>query len=239
MRKIYSESVKFFLVSLPALVVFAGAIEWIDWYFHPRLSSATFIGLTIVAYFFHRHFLFGESLSMLGKPAVTDGAPPVKYGWFILISVALGALSLGLAVVVALQFSAESRGGLILLVVCTIYLLMLSLFGIALPASVARDNTYRVAQGIRVMFGTMWRLLAGPGVVGLTLVLAGAMLAHLLRSYGVAGDSLIMLAFNTILRTLGFLTTLVAVAVLCEMYRKTRPALVTKQGAGAVADGSV
>jgi hypothetical protein len=39
----------------------------------------------------------------------------------------------------------------------------------------------------------------------------------------VAEDSLIMLGYFTLLRTLGFLTTIIAVAVLCEMYHRTRP----------------
>ena len=36
-------------------------------------------------------------------------------------------------------------------------------------------------------------------------------------------DSLILLASFTVLRTLGFLTTIFAVAVLCDMYHRTRP----------------
>ena len=51
---------------------------------------------------------------------------------------------------------------------------------------------------------------------------------------GAPEESLILLAYFTVLRTLSFLTTIFAVAVLCEMYRRTRPAPYVEKGPGPI-----
>lgn len=235
MRNIYLESFRFFLSSLPALLLFAALIEGLLWFLQPRSeSAATFVALTIVAYYIHRHFLFGEGLSMTMKPAPAEGAPPVKFGWFVLISAALILVPVGVALVIAVQFPAPQVLGVMVIMLFPLYLLILSLFGTALPATVARDGTYRVSQGVRATFRTMWRLVLGPGLVGLVLLAATVASGPALEALGTPETSPIMLAYNIVLRTLGFLTTIIAVAVLCEMYRRTRPELPINEGPGPI-----
>lgn len=235
MRKIYLESFRFFLSSLPALLLFAALIEGLLWFLQPRSeSTATFVGLTIVAYYIHRHFLFGEGLTMTMKPALAEGAPPVKFGWFVLISAALLVVPIGVALGIAFQFPAPQVPGVLVIAMFPLYLLVLSLFGTALPATVARDGTYRVSQGVRATFGTMWRLVLGPGLVGLVLLAATVASGPALEALGTPEKNPILLACYIVLRTLGFLTTIIAVAVLCETYRRTRPEPPVNEGPGPV-----
>ncbi len=86
-----------------------------------------------------------------------------------------------------------------------------------------RDGGYRLSQGIAATFSTMWRLVLGPGVIGFVLLLTIVLSANALKSLEMAEGSLTALAINIIMRPIGFLTTIFAVAVLCEMYRRIRP----------------
>ena len=233
MTKIYRESFGYFLSSLLVLLLVAFFLEAMLWFLQPSSQmSVSFVALTFIAYGFHRHFLFGETLH-LTKQTIARGAPPQKFGWFILVSGALVLIPVVVAVTLAFQYSSDRDTMLIVVLVAImpVYLLTLSLFGTALPATVARDGTYRLSQGLRAGFQTFWRLVAGPGLVGAVL-LAAAWSSNLgLGALGVTEDSLIILAYFTLLRTLGFLTTIFAVAVLCDMYQRTRPAPHHGQGA--------
>lgn len=232
MLKIYRESLRYFLASLPALLIIAAVIEGLLWLLEPkRESTLSFAALIFLAYYFHRHFLFGETLSFRNqKPEV--GAPPFKVGWFFTISIVLILGTLGIGIAVAVSLLGRPQTGIVMLVYVATYLVTLSLFGTALPAAVARDNTYRLAQGLRATFSTMWRLILGPGIVGLLLLLAFGAANQALGQFDLPDDSLAVLAMNILTRTLGFLTTIFAVAVLCEMYRKTRPEPRDPQGSG-------
>lgn len=226
MIKIYRKAIGFFVASLPGLLVFAIVIEVLLWVLQPNSEgTVSFIALSIIAYSFHRHFLFDEPIGWRAqKPA--EGAPPFRIGWFLVISTVLVVVLLGLAFGASFALANRPAFAIILLTFFPAYLLVLSLFGMALPASVARDGSYRVAQGIRAAFHTGFLLVTGPGVVGMILLVATVAGAWALR--GVAEDSLILLAHYIILRTLGFLTTIFAVAVLCEVYAKTRPGTLSK-----------
>ncbi len=232
MVKIYRESFRYFLVSLPALLGFAALIEVALWLLQPKSESGiTFVALTLVAYYFHRHFLFQETLTLRNqKPA--PGAPPFKFGWFMLVSAAVLLTPVGVGLFIAFAYLDRPSTGSLILIFLPLYLVTLSMLGTALPATVARDGTFRISQGLRATFSTMWRLVAGPGVIGLGLTTSTVLAGNALGSIGVAEDSLVTLAFYIAIRTLGFLTTIFAVAVLCEMYRKTRPEPRLPQGPG-------
>jgi hypothetical protein len=221
--KIYRESLGFFLSSLPTLLLFAFLIEAARW-FLVRWSSLVLdlVALNIIAYGFHRHFLFGETLSFRTQP-VAKAAPPFKFGRFLQVSLLLFFYTFGLYLFMMVVFDLYDTAPNIPLW-WTVYLLVLGLLGIALPANVAQDKTYRVRQGIRVGAETIWRLSLGPGLVGAatfgTVQISNPVLEN------VPDGSLILLADRTILTTVNFLVTILAVAVLCEMYRKTRPGTV-------------
>lgn len=234
MVKIYRESFRYFLVSFPALLTFGAVIEVTLWLLQPKSESGiTFVALTLVAYYFHRHFLAQETLSFRNqKPA--PGAPPFKFGWFMLVSAAPMLTTFGIGLFIAFSYLDRPSPGALILIFLPIYLVTLSLFGTVLPATVARDGTFRISQGLRATFSTMWRLVVGPGVIGFVLIATTVLAGNALGSLGVAEDSLVALAFYTALRTLGFLTTIFAVAVLCEMYRKTRPEPRVPQGPGTM-----
>jgi hypothetical protein len=186
-----------------------------------------FFALTMIAYYFHRHFLFGEDMSFKTHK-VADSAPPLKFGWFILLSAALVFVPLGVSVFLSFQLlpansPSQCMFGAIVILFLPMYLIVLSLFGTALPAVVARDGTFRLSQGIRAVFYTMWRLLLGPAVIGTLFFALAITIDKPLAALGVLPGSLGELAYFTPLRTIGFFTTIIAVAVLCEMYRRTRP----------------
>ncbi len=221
MANIYRSSFKLFRDCFFSLLALATLIEVLIWFLKPRSETAvTFVGLTIVAYLFHRYFLFGETLS-LRTQTPAEGVPALKFGWFILISGGLVLVPVGLALMFSFSMTIRPGTALLLVMLVPCYLLMLSMFGLALPAVVARDSTYMVSQGLRATFQTMWRLVLGPGVVGLRILELTVGVGLLLE--GVPDDDPVILGYFIAIRTLGFLTTIVAVAVLCEMYRMTRP----------------
>ena len=222
MSQIYRESFRYFAATFPLLLGIGAFIEIFLWVLQPRSDTASSVALIILAYYFHRHFLFGEAFTLRShQPA--EGAPPLKLGWFILISI--GMILLPVAVALALTFGmvADHSQGTLLLFLFPTYLLVLGLFGTALPATVARDGTYRLSQGLRVALPTMGKLILGPGLVGLVLLVATIAAARALTAEGFTQNSPVLLVLNIATRTTGFLTTILAVAVLCDAYRKTRP----------------
>ena len=79
MTRIYRESFHCFFLSLPVLLGFAAVIEVSLWVLAPKHElSITFVASILVAYSFHRHFLFGETLTIGGKPPAD--ARPYKVG---------------------------------------------------------------------------------------------------------------------------------------------------------------
>ncbi len=230
MVDIYRKSFRYYWSVLPVLIGMMALLETLLWYFEPKQSSAlTLVPILIIINQFHRHFLFGETLAF-GK--LPEGAPPQKFGWFILISLGLLFIPIGLAGI--FTFSIAPSGapkatlyGLMLLAVAPLYLVSLSLFGTALPASVARRGNFRMLAGMRASLGTMWRLLLGPFVV--QAVLFGLILGveYLLKNNPAYQSTVGQLLAGTIASTLGFLPSLMAVAVLCHMYEKVMAGLAT------------
>lgn len=221
MFQIYRDSFRFFAATFPLLLGIGALIEILNRVLQPTSEIASTVALIVLAYYVHRHFLFGEALTFR-RPRPAEGAPPLKFGWFLLISIGMLILTVVLSLVLIIVL-ANDRSFLIVLLFLGPYLLVLGLFGTALPAAVARDGTYRLSQGLRVALPTMAHLVLGPGLVGLALALGTLGATYGLTALGFADNSPIQLALNIAARTLGFLTTILAVAVLCDMYRKTRP----------------
>ena len=222
MFQIYRDSFRFFAATFPLLLGIGAVIEILLWVLQPRSDTASSVALIIPAYFFHRHFLFGEAFTFRSyKPA--EGAPPFKFGWFLLVSI--GMIFLPVAIALALTFGmvVDPSHGTLFLFLFPTYLLVLGLFGTMLPATVDRDGTYRLSQGLRVALPTMGKLILGPGFMGLILLVATVAAARTLTTLGIAEHSPAMLFLHIATRTTGFLTTILAVAVLCDAYRKTRP----------------
>lgn len=234
MVEIYRSSFRFYLSSLPYLLGMMALLETLIWYLEPKNPSfGSLVGFLLIFYLFHRHFLFGENPFAWARPSAD--APPQKFGWFVLISLALLLVPVGLAL--AFTFWIAPAGaprttqvGLIVIAVVPLYLLSLSLFGTALPASVARPGNFRMSAGIRACFGTMWRLVLGPGVVQI-LILGLAIGTHyLLRDLPAYQSSTGQLAVSIIASTLSLLPSLLGVAVLCHMYQKIIDAQAAKAG---------
>lgn len=149
----------------------------------------------------------------------------MKFGWFMLASTGFVLVPVATAIATFIPlFSGgadkDSAVGTVLLTSGFAYLLTLSLFGTVLPALVARDRSYRLSAGMLATFQTMWRLIAGPGIVGLGGFVMILLLTGLQASLGISPGSLAEFGLNVLFRTLGFLPTILAVAVLCSMYRK-------------------
>lgn len=233
MSKIYRESLAFFLASFPVLLAAAALMEGLLWVTGSTSDTGFFGAMILAAYLFHRHFLFGEDLTFSRRPPGA-GWTVARLGSFGLVSVGVVLVPLVLGVVLALARFDDPPFVATLLVAMALYLLVLGLFGTALPAIVAADGTFRLSQGFRVAVPTMWRLVLGPGVTGLVLLILTLVVGRVLDSVGVTEDSLIILVWNVAARTLGFLPTILAVAVLCDMYRRTRPEPHDTQGSGGL-----
>lgn len=225
MSKIYRDSFRYYLSSLPVLLFFAAAIEIAIW-LTGRESILSGVALWILAYFFHRHFLFDEHFSWKNQK-IADGAPPQKFGLFLLITGGTFVLTITASAILG-AFSSTPAG--FLFIFFGTYLVVLSVFGTALPAAVARDGTYKLSQGASVVFRTMWMLVLGPGLIGAVLFIGVALFYPVLERAGVAELTLPSLVVDIILRTMGFFTTIVAVAVLCEMYIRTRQHIIQNNG---------
>lgn len=228
MIEIYRKSIAYIVKNLAFLIAFAALIEGLIWVMKPRHeSAATLVPLIFLAYLFHRYFLFGEDLT-LRRTTQRDDVPPMKFGWFMLVSAGFVLVPVATAIAMLIPFVAggsdkDTAVGLALLIGALAYLLALSLFGTVLPALVARDRSYRLSDGIRVTFQTMWRLLVGPGVVGLAGYVIAVLITRLQTSLGISPGSLAELGLLVLFRIMGFMTTILAVAVLCSMYRKVTP----------------
>ena len=215
---------------LRMLLLFSAAIEGMTLLLQPKHEAAiTLVPLLIIAYLFHRHFLFDEQLTFSSKGKAGLGARPIKFGWFILASVGLILAPAALAVIWLIKFAPDvkDRGqqtGYILLIMLPIYLIVLSAFGTALPALVERNRAYKLSSGLRATFQTMWRLLLGPALVGAVVFVATILLATKLETNPAFLSKTGQFVYAVLNDTLGFLPTLLAVGVLCHVYQKIKPA---------------
>lgn len=227
MQKIYRDSVAYYVRSLPALLVVSALMEALARMQDHDLGSNLFLSL-IAIHFFHRHFLFGEPFSF-SKPA--PNAPQMRYGKFGFVSLLIIFVPLAIALLVVLlplTDLAQDRDtlvGLVLLVFLPLYLIVLSLFGTLLPAAVQGNKSFRVVHGMRAWFQVMWRLLLGPGVVGAAFFAGAVGWATLAFRYRLPEGPVAEFITNTVLGAIGFLPSILAVAVLCDVYKRIAPPL--------------
>lgn len=232
MVEIYRHAFRYYWSVLPVLLGAMAVLDGLLWYLEPGNPTViSTVPTLIVLYLFHRHYLFGEKLGW-GKPKAD--APPPKFGWFVLISLAL--ILVPTAIGLFVTFSVAPTGApkstlytLMLVVSLPLYLLSLSMFGTALPASVARPGNFRMSSGIKATFGTMGRLILGPGVAQVLVLGVLIGLEYLLKDVpgfqSVAGQ----LAFGVLVSTASLLPSLLGVAVLCHMYQKIMAAEACRQ----------
>lgn len=236
MVEIYRRAFRHYWSVLPVLLALMAVFEGLIWYLEPSNPTTLMaVPLLIVLYQFHRHFLFGEYFGWKKPPA---DAPPQKFGWFMLISLALLLVPVGLALIFTISVAPHGAPkttiyGLMIVSMAPLYLISLSLFGTALPASVAQPGNFRMSAGMRTWLGTMWRLILGPGV--LQIVVAGLILGmeYLLRDVPAYHSTAGQLAGSVIARTLGLIPSLPGVAVLCHMYEKVMAAGAARQESAA------
>ena len=223
MTQIYRNSFDFFRASFPFLLLIGGGIELIIWYLQPDSEGAsTTIPLILLAYLFHRYFLFGEKPAFRqAKPA--ESAPPHKFGLFILASLAMIIVPVFAALPLTALLTEDFSSTVYLATLMALYLIALSMFGTVLPATVVRDGTWRLSLGLRRTGITMLRLLLGPAVVGAVLIVVCTVSENWLLLKGFQPDGMAFLASFILARTFGFLTTILAVAVLCQSYHDLRP----------------
>lgn len=224
MIEIYRSAFRYYWSVLPMMLGFAALTEGLLWLLAPSNPIAvTSIAYLAIIYQFHRHYLFGESALYWAKPKA--GAPPQKLGWFLLISLALTfsavAISVALAISIAPQDWERSKlVELTVLIFIPIYLIALSVFGTALPASVARPGNFKMSSGIKATFGTMWRLILGPGLAQILVLGLIFGLHYLLQDIPAYQSPIGQLGAAVISTTAGFLPSLLGVAVFCHMYKK-------------------
>lgn len=233
MVEIYRHALRYYWSVLPLLLGYGALMEALVWLLEPKSATFALVPLFFIYYQFHRHFLFGENQFGWRKPDA--GGPPRKFGWFALIS--LGLLFAPIAIAGALAFKIAPAGwdkdtivGLMFLLLAPLYLLSYSLFGTALPASVARSGTFRMSSGIKATFGTMGRLILGPGVTGALVLCLALGLDYLVATVSALQSPVGRIAVNILATTAGFFPALLSVAVLCHMYQKITPAAATPQG---------
>lgn len=227
MVEIYRSAFGYFARSLPFLLAIAALLEGLTLLLPSAgMQGSRWVALLVMAYLFHRHFLFGEVLTWK-KP--DTAAPPIKFGWFLTANLALILAPVALAFLLASLLvgpisttPTEVYVGALLLVLFPLYLVSLSLFGMGLPALVARNRAYRLTTGLKVSPRIALGLILGPGLTG------GLLLALTLLFAARFGDlpdhsPVSQWVLGTVITTLGFLPTILAVAVLCHAYRRAHP----------------
>jgi hypothetical protein len=123
MIEIYRTSLRYFFTSLPALLVFSGVMEGFLWAVQPKnATTITLVPLILMAFLFHRHFLFGEELT-LRRLGANAGKPVPKWGWFLLASVGLMALPMAPGLVVAISMAGVQFGGADVVVIMILIML--------------------------------------------------------------------------------------------------------------------
>jgi hypothetical protein len=222
MIDIYRQALRHYWSALPALVAFSLMVSALDLFASSSgATTGTMVGQLFILYYFHRVCLFNEPVLAFGRPG--PEAPPMKFGGFMMISLALIVVPVAIALFLAVSARAgEEIGDEVLvsmaLYTAPLYLISLSMFGTALPASVARPGNFQMSKGIKVAFGTMWRLILGPGVVfvvGFGILIAANYLLRDLPAYQSTAGQLVFLTLATLL---GFLPSMLGVVVLCHMY---------------------
>lgn len=191
-------------------------------------------------YILHRHFLLGEAPMAVWAPAKGVKRPGrwaffgLSVGYFI----ALLALSIGLV-------AKASPGGLggpnaipwLLLAALVGNWIGLSVFGTAFPAC-ALGERFGLALTLRrarsTALGLSGRLLLGPGLFGLIAMAAAiALINHFGISAGLEPDDftkaftpmlIVSGATGIALTMIGLTTSALAVATLCDAYRRVQPA---------------
>jgi hypothetical protein len=155
--------------------------------------------------------------------------PEHGYGWFLLISLAIFVVAVTVATTATYAIAppgSETRqfASVAGLLFFPLYLLCLSLFGTTLPASVARAGNYRLAMGMRVTLGTMWRLIAGPALVFPLLLAPIFAIDWLAKGIPALQGAIGQIVIGALITTIVVLPSVMAVAVLCHMYQKITPA---------------
>lgn len=228
MIEIYRKSWSCFRQGFWLYVFIAVMLEVLPLLVSGKTATPTLIGLTIFAYFLHRHFLFSEAIGAVKTNATSD-APPTKMGWFVLVTLATVFGPILFAGVIMLKFlppeyhNGSNLSGTLMLIMMPLYLVSLGFFGTALPASVARRPEYRIAKGFRLSFGIMGRLIVGPALFSvLTFALVVGCSWGLQKITG-PNAPWTEHGFGITFRLIGLFNTTLAVAILCQAYRKIVP----------------
>lgn len=228
MIAIYRSAFHYFGRSLPFLLAMAALIEGLTLLFPSKgIEGGRMVFLFLMAYYFHRHFLYGELLTW---KASLVSAPPAKFGWFLIASFVMIFAAVAMSITAAIisvgplgSAGYETFVGATVIFMMPAYLLLLSLFGLGLPAIVARNRAYRLTTGLKAGPRLALGLIFGPGVTG-GLILALTLLAFpRLATLPALQASFGEWALGTLATTLGFLPTILAVAVLCQAYRRAYP----------------
>lgn len=229
MFDIYKKALRYWWSSLPALVFFSAVIAGLEALLSSsgsKAGTASSFGATLfIIWYFHRHFLFHEApLTSLNHP---DHKVKRPFGRFMLVSFALVFLPLVPLVLISAGLSAGTAeqgavAGVFALVIGPLYLATFSLFATALPASIDRDPRYRLLAGMRQAPRMAGYILAGP-VLTATVLVALFLFAlwRLPAAWGASPTA--MFVTGTIAQTLGFLTSAVAAAAFCQVYRRIVP----------------
>jgi hypothetical protein len=218
----YHQAGRDYWSALPALLVFAVVLAAVDWFLASTgASMGTLVAQLIVLYYFHRNRLFGEPFRSFGKPS--PDAPPQKFRGFMMISLALLLFPFAISVFLVISIRPQSIHTenvvfVLMLYLGPLYFIVLSIFGTALPASVARPGNFQMSKGVKATFGTMWRLILGPGVA--TVAMFGLLIAveFLLGDSPTLQSTVGQMVFLTLATMLGFFPSLLGVVVLCHMY---------------------
>lgn len=228
MIAIYRSAFQYFGRSLPFLLAMAALIEGLTLLFPSNgFEGVRMVLLFLMAYYFHRHFLYGELLTW---KASLVSAPPAKFGWFLIASFAMIITAVAMSITAAIiavgplgSAGYETFVGATVIFMMPAYLLILSLFGLGLPAIVARNRAYRLRTGLKASPRVALGLILGPGVTGGLILAAGLLVLSRLEALPALQTGFSQWALGTLATTLGFLSTILAVAVLCHAYRRAYP----------------
>ncbi len=235
MIEIYKKSWACIVTNWPIYLSIAVAIEALPLFSRPLSADImSLIYLTLFAYALHRHFLYGELVDPVPFRKNLPGKPAQKLGLFFAISTAMifASTIVGFLFAPAIVPQTILSHGLgrifVVLVISGFYLILLGIFGTTLPASVdLLPNTYKFEAGVEETLPVIGRLLLGPVLAGMIMGALTFFTYYALFTFKAFGPMATTatsdFVFGAILRLCGMAGTTLAVAVLCDAYRKIVP----------------
>lgn len=214
MFDLFQTTARYVTASFPTLLLASLAIATLETF--GSTGAAVGAGLVVqvqLIWLFHGHFLYADPpLSLVQSFAFIRPS-----GRFLCVMLLLTVLPFVIALPPALAIGIQAHQSLALLGLVSItYLIVLGLFGTALPASIDRDPRYSLTRAMRQLTRMLGLLLAGLVPLFVASGIALTALAII-----VPDSPALQIAQSTLSTLVSHIGAALTAAILCKVYRET------------------